>query len=82
MVSHDGRGVVGGARKTKARIVTYLQAHPWSTVKAIALHVRRSPGTVSRYLRELDAEACLWKRPCWVSQHGYTWEYALVEEGT
>ena len=78
MVKHDGRGVVGGARKTRSKIVAYLQAHPWRTAKEIALHVHRSPGTVRKYLKELDAEACLWRR----TNCRDVWEYTLVEEGT
>jgi predicted transcriptional regulator len=80
-MSRDGRGVVGGAKETRARIIAYLRACPWKTTKRIAAHVHRSPGTVQKYLRNLDAEGALQKRHRYVSQFGYTWDYALVEEG-
>lgn len=65
-------------QNTRGKIVSYLRVHPWRTAKDIALHVHRSPGTVSKYLKELDAEACLRNRINCRDKR----EYALVEEGT
>jgi DeoR/GlpR family transcriptional regulator of sugar metabolism len=76
-----GQGVVGGAKETRTRIIAYLQARPWRTTKQIAAWVHRSPSTVRRYLKDLDAEGVLQKRHRYVSQFGYTWDYALVGEG-
>lgn len=65
---------------TMTAIVRYLRAHPWTTTKRLAARIHRSEGTVRKYLRQLNDEAALQKRSLWVSQYGYTWEYALVKE--
>ena len=65
---------------TAEQIAQYLVDHPWSTTAAIARAVDRSPATIRRYLRYYRDRNRLWRRPRWVSQFGYTWEYRLDED--